>query len=132
MPDKNKDTESFTWLGKYLLYNYFVTVLPRAIFRTQPKVYAGAFLQKKNPTINVRLCSKNSLLPVKVKETNYRIWFYIICYNFINFPVFIDIKQTLHYEVAIEYNQGDVYFLCVVALCLSPITLLGKVFYWLF
>ena len=39
--------------------------------------------------------------------------------NFINCPVFIDLKQTLHYKVAIKYNQGDVYFLCNVALFAS-------------
>ena len=27
---------------------------------------------------------------------------YIILYDFINFPAFVDIKQTLHYKVAIE------------------------------
>ena len=42
MRDKNKDTKSFTWLGKRLL-NYFLTVLPRVVSRTQPKVYGGAF-----------------------------------------------------------------------------------------
>ena len=46
MHDKNKDktfyrTEeiSFKWL-------LFQTVFPRAVFRTQSKVYGGAFLQK--------------------------------------------------------------------------------------
>ena len=42
---------------------------------------------------------KTLLLPVMKKETNYVIWFY----NFIDCPVFIDTKQTLHYEVAIEW-----------------------------
>ena len=44
------------------------------------------------------------LLPGKKKETNLYdfISFYIILYNFINCPVFIDIKQALHYEVVIE------------------------------
>ena len=41
---------------------------------------------------------KMSLLPVKKKET-YLIWYYIILYTFINCPVLIDIKQTLHYKV---------------------------------
>ena len=48
--------------------------------------------------------AKTSLLPVKKKETNcndFRL-FYMILYNLINCPVFIDIKQTLHYKVAIE------------------------------
>ena len=43
---KNKDTKSFTELRKYLLNGYFLIVLPRAVFRTQSKVYGGAFLQK--------------------------------------------------------------------------------------
>ena len=47
------------------------------------------------------------LLPVKKKETSYLIRFYfyfliLIIYNFINFPVFIDITQTLRYIVALE------------------------------
>ena len=46
MHDKNKDTKSFIELGKYLLNGYFLTALPRAVFRTQSKVYGGAFLQK--------------------------------------------------------------------------------------
>ena len=46
MHDKNKDTKSFTELRKYLLNGYFLIVLPRAVFRTQSKVYGGAFLQK--------------------------------------------------------------------------------------
>ena len=52
-----------------------------------------------------------------------------ILYNFINCPVFKDIKYTLHYKVAIEYY---VYFLCIVALCLFSISSLGKVLQWLF
>ena len=28
--------------------------------------------------------------------------FSIILYDFVNFPAFVDIKQTLHYKVAIE------------------------------
>ena len=35
------------------------------------------------------------------KEENYLKSFYIILYNFLNCPVLIDIKQTLHYKVAI-------------------------------
>ena len=46
MHDKNKDTKSFTELGEYLLNGYFLTILSRAIFRTQSKVFGGAFLQK--------------------------------------------------------------------------------------
>ena len=46
MHDKNKDTKSFTELGKSFKWLLFLTVLPRALFRTQSKVYGGAFLQK--------------------------------------------------------------------------------------
>ena len=46
MHDKNKDTKIFTELEGYLLNGYFLTVLPKAVFRTQSKVYGGAFLQK--------------------------------------------------------------------------------------
>ena len=45
---KNKDTKRFTELREYLLNGYFLTGLLRAVFRTQPKVYGGAFLQKKS------------------------------------------------------------------------------------
>ena len=40
-------TKSFTELGKYILNGYFfLTVLPRAVLRTQSKFYGGDFLQK--------------------------------------------------------------------------------------
>ena len=45
---------------------------------------------------------KAPLLPVKKKETNYLIWFYIILYNFIASPGFLDTEQILDYKVAIE------------------------------
>ena len=41
---KNIDTKSFTELRKYLLNGFFLTVLSRALFRNQSKVYGGAFL----------------------------------------------------------------------------------------
>ena len=44
---------------------------------------------------------KTPLLPVK-KKTNLYDFMYFTQYNFINYPVFIDIKQTLRYKVAIE------------------------------
>ena len=34
----NNDTKIFTKLGKCLLNVYFLTLFPRALFRTQPKV----------------------------------------------------------------------------------------------
>ena len=46
MHGKNKDTKSFTELGKYLLNGTFLTVLPKVVFRIQSKVYGGTFLQK--------------------------------------------------------------------------------------
>ena len=45
---------------------------------------------------------KMSLLHVMKKETNYVIWFYIILYNFINCPGFIDITHTLHHKIVIK------------------------------
>ena len=44
-------TKSFTYLEKKILkflkfFNFFLTVLARAVFRTQPNVCGGAFLQK--------------------------------------------------------------------------------------
>ena len=44
------------------------------------------------------LIPKMLLFPVKKKDSKC----YIILHNFINCPVFIDIKQTLHYNVALE------------------------------
>ena len=40
----------------------------------------------------------------KKKKINlyYFTYFYIILYDFINCPAFVDIKQTLHYKVARE------------------------------
>ena len=52
----------------------------------------------KNPHHKCSSVFQKCLLPVKKKET-YLIWYYIILYTFINCPVFIDIKQTLHYKV---------------------------------
>ena len=45
MRDKNKKEKVLHNWGN-LLNGYFLTVLPRALFRTQPKVYGGAFSQK--------------------------------------------------------------------------------------
>ena len=44
------------------------------------------------------------VLPVKKKEINlyYFTYIYLIPYDFINYPAFVDIKQTLRYELAIE------------------------------
>ena len=45
----------------------------------------------------------------------YFTYFSIILYDFVNCPAFVDIKQTLHYKVAIEQiYQRDIYFLCIV------------------
>ena len=54
------------------------------------------------------------VLPVKKKEinVNYFTYFYMILYDFINCPAFVDIKQFLCYKLAIDkYNQRDIYFL---------------------
>ena len=44
------------------------------------------------------------VLPLKKKEINlyYFTYFYMILYDFINYPAFVDIKQTLGYELAIK------------------------------
>ena len=41
-----------------------------------------------------------------------------------NCPVFIDIKQSLH------YNRVNI-ILCTAGLCLFPISLVGEVLWWL-
>ena len=41
--------------------------------------------------------SNTPLLPVKKKN-------YLVLCNLGNCPVFVDIKQTLHYSVALEYR----------------------------
>ena len=49
--------------------------------------------------------AKTLLLPVKKKKQIFLYCFTlfdVIFYDFINYPTFIDIKQTLHYKVAIE------------------------------
>ena len=71
MHEKNKDTKSFTELGKYLLNGYFFDSI------------AKSCKEKRN------------LL-------HYFTYFNIILYDFINCTAFVDIKQTLHYKVAIE------------------------------
>ena len=43
------------------------------------------------------------VLPVKTKEINlyYFIYFYMVLYDFINYPAFVDINQPLRYKLAI-------------------------------
>ena len=41
-----KTQKVFRNLGNIFKMNTFLTVLPKAVFRTQSKVYGGAFLQK--------------------------------------------------------------------------------------
>ena len=43
--DKKKDKISYK-TGEISLNSYFLTALSRAVFKTQPKVYGGDFLQK--------------------------------------------------------------------------------------
>ena len=45
MHDKNKDTKSFNITGE-ICFKWLFTVLPRGVFRTQPKVCGGASFQK--------------------------------------------------------------------------------------
>ena len=40
--------QKVSYLGIYLLNGYFLRVLPRAVFITQPKVYGGALFCKNN------------------------------------------------------------------------------------
>ena len=51
------------------------------------------------------MCSRNASVAFKEKKKQiilyYFTYFYIILYDFINMT-FTDIKQTLHYKVAIE------------------------------
>ena len=44
------------------------------------------------------------VLPLKKKEINlyYFTYFYMVLFDFINYPAFVDIKQTLHYKLATE------------------------------
>ena len=47
MRNKNKGTKIFLHsLGNYFKINTFLTVSPRTMFRTQSKVYGGAFFAK--------------------------------------------------------------------------------------
>ena len=49
MYDKNKQTKGLrNWIEEISFKSqFFLKILPRAIFRTQSKVYGGGFLQKK-------------------------------------------------------------------------------------
>ena len=82
--------------------NNFLTVLLRAVFRTQSKVYGGAFAKIVKGFWLLTFFAKKphhkryTVLPVK-KKTNYLILFYILLHNFIRFY-----KQTLRYKLAIE------------------------------
>ena len=46
MHDKNKDKKFYRTGEISFKWPLFLTVLPRAVFRTQSKVYGGDFLQK--------------------------------------------------------------------------------------
>ena len=78
MHDKNKDTKKVLRnLGNILKMNTFLTVLPRAVFRTQSKVYGGTFFAKiVNNFQLLTLSAKKphhkcqTVLAVKKKETN--------------------------------------------------------------
>ena len=67
--------------------------------------------------------SKTPPLPVKKKLSYEFTKFYKIFYNFINCPVFIDIKQ-IYKQIKSERD----FFLCIVALCLFPTTLFERFF----
>ena len=58
--------------------------------------------QVNQPPLMIDCVPKMPLLLAQKKEANYLLWFYIILCNFINCSVFIDTKQNLHYEVALE------------------------------
>ena len=68
--------------------------------------------------------SKTPPLPVKKKLSYEFTKFYKIFYNFINCPVFIDIKQ-IYKQIKSERD----FFLCIVALCLFPTTLFERFFF---
>ena len=59
--------------GNIFKMNTFLTLSPRAVFRSQSKVYGGAFLQKQLATT----------------------YFYMILYDFLNCSAFVDINQAL-------------------------------------
>ena len=67
--------------------------------------------------------SKTPPLPVKKKLSYEFTKFYKIFYNFINCPVFIDIKQ-IYKQIKSERD----FFLCIVA-CLFPTTLFERFFF---
>ena len=94
-----------SWV-KYLLNGYFLT----CIAKNQVKSHFFAkivndfqlltFFAKKSH----HKCLNVSLLPVKKKKQimlyDFK-QFYVILYNFLNCPDFIDIEKPLHYKVAI-------------------------------
>ena len=61
----------------------------------------------------------------------YLTYFSIILFDFVNCPAFVDIKQTLHYKVAIEQIYQRYLFFMHCSLCLFRISLLDRVFQWL-
>ena len=79
MHNKRKDTKSFRQLRKNLLNDYFFDSIANQLFF------------EKKPAINVKLCC---LQRKKKQFLYYFINFYIIFYDFINCPAYVDIKQT--------------------------------------
>ena len=97
--------------GNIFKMNTLFTVLPRTVFRTKSKCYGGASFAKivNNFQLLTFFAKKphhkcQIMLPVKKKEINlnYFTYFYLISYDFINSPAFVNIKQTLCYQLAIE------------------------------
>ena len=98
----------------------FLTLLSRAVFRIQPKVYGGAFLQKQLMVFSFFR-----------KINHYK--FYIIFHNFVNSPVLKTLnKLCIIKQQLSKYNQREIYFFSIVAIYLFLISSLEKVFEWLF
>ena len=67
--------------------------------KNSSRLLAANFFLQKSPTINASLYC---LLRKKKKKLTYIILHVFTLFSFINCSAFVDVKQTLHYKLAIE------------------------------
>ena len=79
----------------------FLTVLPRAIFRTNQKSMVELFCKNSQQLLAAYFSAKKphhkcyTMLPVKKKRNKslyYFTYFYIFVFDFVNCPAFVDIN----------------------------------------
>ena len=109
MHDKNKDKKVLhNWGNIFKMNDFFDTIAKSRIQNPIKSLWWSFFAKIVNDFYKLTFFAKKphhkyqAVLSVKKKETNYLILFYILLYDFINCSTFIDVKQTLRYNLVIE------------------------------